>query len=172
MDVNSFWKLIDTTREMSFGNLPKQADLLVDSLILLTEDEIFSFHINLWNLMDEAYDAALWDAADIIDCGCSDDGFEDFRAWLITQGKEIYEKALINPEILVDLVEVGENTIKGNLLSVFINAYERKTGQEKIPVKYRKPPQLKGLKCPEENRKERFPKLAAKFGDCNRFDNF
>jgi len=33
--------------------------------------------------------------------GCSDDGFEYFRCWLISQGKDVFENALRNPDSLV-----------------------------------------------------------------------
>ncbi|EKC76209.1 hypothetical protein LEA_04821 [human gut metagenome] len=35
--------------------------------------------------------------------GCSDDGFIDFRAWLIAQGKEVYMNALRDPDTLADI---------------------------------------------------------------------
>src|SRR5512138_2296236 len=116
MDVETFWKLIKTTREASGSNTSKQADLVVNALVPLSLDEIFSFEAIWYELMDVAYDAALWDAAYIIGCGCGDSGFQDFRAWLIAQGKEVYEKALVDPESLVDLIDVKEDAQEGALL--------------------------------------------------------
>src|SRR5512134_2826872 len=104
MDVETFWKLIDTTREASDGDNSKHADLLVNALVPLSLEEIFAFEAIWDDLMDFAYDAALWDAAYIIGCGCGDSGFWDFRAWLIAQGKEVYEKVLTDPESLADLI--------------------------------------------------------------------
>ena len=63
------------------------------------------------DLLDKAYVATLWDAADIIGCGCSDDGFWDFRGWLIAQGQKVYENALSDPESLLDLIDVDEDMI-------------------------------------------------------------
>jgi hypothetical protein len=35
--------------------------------------------------------------------GCSDDGFEYFRAWLLAQGRDTFEKALEDPDTLAAL---------------------------------------------------------------------
>ena len=39
--------------------------------------------------------------------GCSDDGFIDFRAWLIAQGREVYLAALADPDSLTDVEAYG-----------------------------------------------------------------
>jgi hypothetical protein len=169
MNVETFWNLIDATREASDGDTSKQADLLVDELVLLSLDEIFAFETIWDHLMDFAYDAALWDAAYIIGCGCADHGFWDFRAWLIAQGKEVYEKALADPESLLDLIDVDTDAQEGALIYVVMTVYEQKMGEE-IPIRESKVSrpvaQLKGTHAGEENVNLRFPNLAAKFGNC------
>jgi uncharacterized protein DUF4240 len=165
MDVEAFWELVNSTRKASGGDKSKQADLLVEALIQQSEGDILAFESILRDLMDEAYDAALWDAAYIIGCGCSDSGFVDFRAWVIAQGKEPFKSALVDPESLVDVVEISEDAQEGYLLNVAPDAYKRRTGRE-MPRKQRKVPLLKGIFSEEENISLRFPKLAAKFGDC------
>jgi hypothetical protein len=167
MDIELFWNLIEKTFETCKGNLSQQVELLTEILAQSSVDDIADYKVIMNNLMDNAYDASLWDAAIIINCGCSDDSFLDFRAWLIAHGKEIYEKALVDPEILVDLVEIDEWASDELFLYVAEEAYERKTGQELPAHVYRKErPKLRGVSWPEEDRKKRFPKLAAKFGDC------
>ena len=170
MNIEAFWKLIDTAREMSGGNVSKQAELLVETLAQLQVIEILDFETIMFDLLDKAYEAALWDAAVIIGCGCGDSGFWDFRAWLIAQGQDVYEQALANPESLVDLIDVSENAQEGALLYVVMTAYEKKTGSEISPdtFKHREPPRLRGAHWSEETVSERFPILAAKFGDCER----
>src|SRR5512133_867378 len=126
MDIEAFWKLINTTREASGGHNSKHAELLVAALVQLSLDEIFAFEAIWDDFMDFAYDAALWDAAYIIGCGCGDDGFWDFRAWLIAQGREVYEKALADPESLINLIDVGKDAQEGALIYVVMTAYEQK----------------------------------------------
>jgi len=169
MDVEFFWKLIEKTFKISEGNLSKQVELLTELLAQNSENDIVDYKTILDNLMDEAYDAKLWDAAIVINCGCSDDSFADFRAWVIAHGKEVYEKALVDPEILVDLVEIDEWASDELFLYVAEESYERKTGQELPAHVYRtERPELRGDFWSEETRKKRFPKLAAKFGDCSK----
>ena len=169
MNIKTFWELINDTQRANDGNISKQADLLVEKLRHMSDAEILAFDKILEDLMNDAYDAALWDAAYIIGCGCSDDGFYEFRGWLIAQGKEVYEKALSDPESLVDLIEIDETAQQGHLLYVSLAAYEQKTGQE-MPPRTRKVAPLKGTLWEEEDKNARFPKLAAKFGDCDQRD--
>lgn len=45
----------------------------------------------------------LWAAGYLINDGCSDDGFEYFRAWLIAQGREVFERVVADPDALAGL---------------------------------------------------------------------
>lgn len=166
MNTEFFWNLIEKTFAASEGNLSKQVELLTELLAQSSVDDIVDYKTILNSLMDRAYDAKLWDAAIVINCGCSDDGFSDFRAWLIAHGKEVYEKALVDPEILVDLVKMDEWASDELFLYVAEESHERKTGQELPDHAYRtERPELRDAFWPEGTRNKRFPKLAAKFGD-------
>jgi hypothetical protein len=50
----------------------------------------------------------LWAAAYLIGGGCSDDGFIDFRAGLIAQGCDWYQKAAASPDSLADHPAVAD----------------------------------------------------------------
>ena len=170
MDVTEFWKIIDETRLASGGDHRKQAELLITTLTKLTEAEIIDYQEILDNLQDEAYIAELWEVAYILDMGCGDDGFMDFRAWLIGQGKDIFYKALANPESLVEFVKLGQETKSESLLYVALQAYELNTGKsgETMPSsrRFKPSPKLKGISSKDENEiLERFPKAKAKFWD-------
>jgi len=170
MEVEQFWKLVEKAHQNSQGAPHKQAELLVNELAKLSEADILSYQSILEDMVDKAYIGELWDVAFILasDWGCSDDGFEYFRAWLIGQGKNVYEKALSDPESLVDVVEFGQETQWEVLLYVAIYAYELSThkDQESMPNTRRdKPiPKLKGtiIKNVEE-KLMRFPKATTKF---------
>ncbi|OSP39974.1 hypothetical protein B7767_28795 [Streptomyces sp. 13-12-16] len=45
----------------------------------------------------------LWAAAYVINGGCSDDGFDYFRGWLIAQGRETFERVVADPDALAEL---------------------------------------------------------------------
>jgi hypothetical protein len=164
MDIAAFWELVDKTREASGDNPLEQAKLLTNALAQLPEKEILAYDVLLQRLMDEAYRADLWEAAYILGCGCSDDGFMDFRAWLIGRGKSTFEQALSDPESLAEVVEVGQETQVGVLLYVAPHAYEQKTGKEDMPPLPYERTELKGESSPDQRSiLERFPKLTAKF---------
>lgn len=163
MDISTFWKLINKTLRDSVGDSFKQSELLAEALAQLPEADILIYDVILWELMQKAYIVDLWEAAYIIGCGCGDDGFMDFRAWLIGRGKDVFEKALIDPESLLDIVETGWETQEENLLYVAPQAYEMKTGKD-IPPTLEGFTKLKGTPSRDEQALlARFPKLTEKF---------
>ena len=170
MDINEFWKLIDKTREAANGDARKQCDLLTEELAKLPEKEIISFHKIFSDLKDKAYIGNLWDAATVIMDGCGDDGFQEFREWLVGRGKEAYENAVKDPETLVDVLEASE-VVFPTLLGPAIEAYEKVTGKN-MPPNPRKWAELQGRPTLNLDNDEaellaeisaRFPRLTAKF---------
>jgi Protein of unknown function (DUF4240) len=173
MDLTGFWHLIEKTKADSKGDSDKQAELIVEQLSLMAIEEIITFEHIHNELMGRAYRRDLWNAAYIIDCGCSDDGFMDFRAWLIGQGQAIFNEALNDPESLVDVIEIGQETKVEALLYVAYHAYERK--QVNNPSISHSLPQLIEDEINTDLMQEewqksleaKYPKLHAKFGDCS-----
>ena len=166
MNIKTFWELIENAKQSSGGDPNKQAELLVEALTELSESEILAYQTIFDNLKDEAYTAELWEMAYILGGGCSDDGFMDFRAWLIGQGKNIFKATLDNPESIVDIVDVGQETKSEALLYVAQEAYELNTGKDSdtMPKRVNPSPRLKGKFSPNENSVlKRFPHAAAKF---------
>lgn len=97
MDLNEFWKIIDTVKDSAE---PEQD--IKKELGLLSPDELVSYQKHFDVLFLQAYKWDLWGAAYIINGGCSDDGFTDFRYELISKGKEMYEKTIENADNLAD----------------------------------------------------------------------
>ena len=173
VDKVAFWSLMEKTKRANTANPDEQTELLTQELVKLPEAEIIAFDEIFSELDNEAYDWNLWAAAYIINSGCSDDGFMDFRAWLIGQGKTIFEQALQDPQILVDVVEHPYLTRPLHLFAVASEAYTLKTGQEilrmvpKQPV--RRVPTGDEWEESESVLREKYPKLYEKFGDCKEF---
>ncbi|MGW1995234.1 DUF4240 domain-containing protein [Embleya sp. NPDC001921] len=101
METNEFWQVIDTVRSVGTDNQPF-AERLVDALAARTPSDVFAYERRFTELHDAAYRWDLWAAAYLIAGGCSDDSFIDFRAGLIAQGQDWYEKALANPDNLAE----------------------------------------------------------------------
>ena len=128
-----FWRLIELSRKGSEGDLYVQLDNLRDRLMKLPEEELRSFDRVFWELMDESYRADLWGAAYVIKGGCSDDGFDYFRAWLIMQGEQPFTEALRNPDGLAPRArraqEMGSEFEFEDVLSIAGAVYEAQTGR-------------------------------------------
>ena len=105
LDKEDFWGIIDAARESS-GGWQGMFDLLVEALVQLEEQDIVQFKLIFNEYSDLAYKEKLWAAAAMMHNGCSDDGFIDFRAWLVAQGKEVYLNALADPDSLADVAAV------------------------------------------------------------------
>lgn len=166
MDIDDFWSLVGQSYEAANGNLEAQVELLVEKLVNRTIEEILDYDTIFVRLLNQSNTATLWDAANIIGCGCGYDDFRDFRGWLIAHGKEVYENAISDPESLVVLVKFDERARHEEFLYVSMYAYERKTGNLPPRRKEMIDIDVKGTHWPEKE--ERFPKLAAKFGDCKK----
>jgi hypothetical protein len=63
----------------------------------LSVEEIESFDKHFVQFSRQAYTWDLWGAAFIINGGCSDDGFQYFRWWLISRGRDWFYRALREP---------------------------------------------------------------------------
>lgn len=131
MKDEQFWNLIERSREGA-EECDAQAAKLVDLLAALEADEIIAFD-RIWaRKYSAAYRWDLWAVAYIINGGCSDDAFMDFRSWLLARGQARYEAALQNPERAADGVEPDEYAECEEIGYAPSTAYERKTG-EKMP---------------------------------------
>jgi hypothetical protein len=161
VDAAKFWQLIEDSRENAGGDSNEQADELTDLLSDLPPDEIVAFDRLLQDLLAAAYRRDLWAAASIINGGCSDDGFEYFRAWLVAQGARVYHEALADPETLAERAE-PDATNAESLLYAAGDAYRVETGRD-LPARASHPSEPAGERWSEDDLEHRFPKLWAAF---------
>lgn len=105
VDPNTFWKLIADAR----AGVPDPTDCCAvvhratSLLAARPPAEIVAAQQILWDLMADSYRHPLWAAAYLINGGCSDDGFDYFRGWLLTQGAEVHRAAVADPDSLASL---------------------------------------------------------------------
>jgi hypothetical protein len=138
MDTAQFWQLIEEARGRV--NDPKDGyDVAVQASALLAQRspaEIVAAQQTLWDLMAASYLNPLWAAAYLINGGCSDDGFEYFRGWLISQGQEVFERVIADPDALAELPAVkavagdGEELECEMTLSIVWDAHLNATGNQ------------------------------------------
>ncbi len=164
MDWKPFWKIV----EESYRPDPiDHFEALKERLGQLKWFEVVEFQARF----DEAIAAAnlidLWGAAYLINGGCSDDGFRDFRVWLVARGRHAYEHALKHPDSLADILD-GDPVDGFGLDAAALRVYEEKTGMSDFydrldrEEKDSPPPPPEGTDWDfedEEEMKKRFPRL-------------
>lgn len=102
MDRDAFWALIHEIRAVAADN-DEMLEKIKARLQLLAPEEIVDFQAHYNACMKQLYTWDVWGAAYVMNGGCSDDGFEYWRAMLISLGKEAFETALSDPDTLADL---------------------------------------------------------------------
>lgn len=101
MPADQFWEIIERTAP-SGREASAQAQALQTILRELSPEQIISFEIAFRRYLNAAYTWDLWGAAFVVQGGCSDDGFEYFRRWLVSRGRDTYEAALADPDSLAE----------------------------------------------------------------------
>lgn len=161
MDIETFWKLIEKSKRGS-EDCEEQAEKLGDYLAELQADEIVSFDQHFHDRLNAAYTWGLWGVAYLANGGCSDDGFEYFRAWLITQGRKRFEAALEDPESVTRYAEPDECECE-DILYVAAEAYEKCTESAFPESVFPTPLAPAGMRWEEKDLPRLFPKAAKKF---------
>lgn len=129
INKESFWDLIHEAKNACGQDMDAMLAYLKDRLVSMGPTQAQNFHDIIHAYEDLADKFGLWDAAGIMkEYGCSDDGFIDFRAWLIAQGREVYFAALADPDSLADVVPYGDCCFE-QLSYVGDYAYEQLTGK-------------------------------------------
>ncbi len=101
IDKDGFWALLEAAKTACGQNTRASARWLESQLRAMGPEEALRFHAFEHCYNAAAYRYGLWNAASVmIEGGCTDDGFLDFRAWLIAQGKAVYMNALKGPDSL------------------------------------------------------------------------
>src|SRR5205807_9971881 len=104
----------------------------------------------------------LWGAAYLINGGCSDDGFDYFRAWLISRGRTVYEAAIKDPDSLAGLTDPERDDYEfEELWSVGLEVYKELTGEDMPPVHTRWPAKPRGRRWNFDDDEELSRKLPA-----------
>jgi hypothetical protein len=161
MDRSAFWALIEESRGQGRFCEEQVADLRA-KLQDLELAEVVSFQQHLWTLLAEAYRGDLWAVAYIVNGGCSDDGFIDFRGWLIAQGREFFEEVLRAPERVGERVQESGEASCGDMVYAAEEVYRDRTGGRDIPGPA-EPERLQGELFDEADLPRLYPELWRRF---------
>lgn len=173
MRTVDFWQLIEQAR--AGAGTPEA--VAVRAVALLAErdpEEIVGYVRHQRRVLVASRTVDLWGAAYLINGGASDDGFEYFRGWLMTQGREVFGRAVRDPDSLAELPQIraaamtGEEFACEDMLAVAWEAYRKVTASD-LPVNLDPVPpadldEFWDFDDPDEARR-RLPRLAELFGE-------
>ena len=162
MNEYRFWGIVMEARSAAKGNYRAQISNLERLLFTLEPSEIEQFDNRFMALMEVAYDYKLWGAAYVINSGCSDDCFDYFRQYLISQGRDRFYATLKDPESCSAWIKSETQEDWEGLLYVASKIYKMKTGFE-IPCSYAPEFLIKGDAFDAQTVHKAYPRLAKKF---------
>ena len=168
--LDKFWSLIERSGP---GNPDEeaQADALRVALRELPPHEIEQFALTFDGLLNASYSWKLWGAAYLIMGGASDDGFEYFRVWLISRGRDFFERAVADPDSIAVMLPSDFDGYPEFELLVYVatEVWEEKTGGSEFEAQPAMIPMREpdGEMFPEDpdGLAEQYPKLYARFGE-------
>ncbi|WP_412749028.1 DUF4240 domain-containing protein [Krasilnikovia sp. M28-CT-15] len=171
MRTDDFWAVIGRATADRPGRPAEVAERAVAELAARDPQEIVAWARHLDKVMAASATEDLWAAAYLINGGCSDDGFDHFRGWLIAHGRDAVAQAVRAPDSLAELpavraaVDTGAVFEAEEVLVVAARAYERATGTglpPSPPPGRPDPDQLWDFDNEDEMRR-RLPRLSALF---------
>jgi len=130
LDENMYWSIIEKSLQNT-NSQDEQEQFLIREISKLTPKEMIGFRLRTDKLLFDTYNSEMWCAGYIMNGGCSDDGFEDFRNWIISRGKDTYYKAKQNPDSLINATDDNaEMYFFESFWYVALEAFEQRTGED------------------------------------------
>lgn len=154
MDFNLFWELIDesSTADSNIGKV----ELLGSKLATFDPSAIKRFAVLLNDCMDQLNHWDLWAVAWISRNGCSDDDFDYFKAWIIMQGRAVFESVIASPLSVTEHVHSQQDIQCEALLHTPFSVYEEKTSRP-LRLSSRNQSKIKGKSWTEAELQDRYP---------------
>lgn len=126
VNKDTFWTLIHEAKRLCGQDQDGAFHWLEDQLLMMGPQQAQDFDHITHGYLSLADKYGLWSAASIMLDGCTDDGFMDFRSWLIYQGRETYLAALKDPDSLSGVLLYGGGSFE-SLAYIGDSAYEKLT---------------------------------------------
>lgn len=135
MNKEQFWNIVNEVHSSTDPRNQKEVlTALRDRLRNLPSEEILEWKQIFSFYQDAARRNDLWAASAAMGAHSSDDGFMDFRSWLISQGHDVYMSALKDPESLVSVNTDGQELNFEDYAYVPCKAYAERRAYEEMSV--------------------------------------
>jgi len=157
-----FWKIIEQAKSLAENDIEQRPAALQQILMGQTAEQIQRFDQIYHEKLVEAYKWELWGAAYVIQGGCSDDSFDYFRDFLISEGRQAFETALKSPDDLAR-IDLPNDVELEDFRYAIGDAYEAVADAEMpiSPVSY--PAEPAGQAWTEDQLDTLYPQLCAKY---------
>lgn len=140
MNKEEFWQTIESVnRSVPDGNHEMVAKQMCEELLHYSPQDILDWHRIFGEYEKAAYRNDLWVACTALGAHSTDDGFIDFRSWLISQGKNIYMDAMRDPDTLASNPHPGKEMNFEVFAYCALDAYCKKlniTGYDRFTKPY------------------------------------
>ena len=139
MRTDDFWAVIGRATADRPATPAEVAERAAADLATYDPEEIVAWARHLDKVMVASGTQDLWAAAYLIHGGCSEEGFDNFRGWLIAHGREAVARSVKSPDSLADIPAVraaadnGAIFEAGEVLAIAANAYQQATGSDLPP---------------------------------------
>ena len=104
MNEDQFWAIVQKAVDEAGDDEDEYLEVVMHELSKLSLKEMVGFRLRTDKILYDSYTSEMWCAGYLMNGGCSDDGFEYFRLWVISRGRKVYEAALANPDNLIDYI--------------------------------------------------------------------
>jgi hypothetical protein len=172
MRTDDFWAVIGRATADRPATPSEVAKRAVAELATRDPEDIVAWGRHFDKVMVASGTEDLWAAAYLINGGCSDEGFDAFRGWLIAHGRDAVARSVRSPDSLAEMPAVRAAAENGavfeaeEILSIAAEAYAQATGSD-LPAEERPAtrPDAGDLWDfdNEEEMQRRLPELAALF---------
>ena len=166
MDEATFWRIVEDAGAPDQCSPDEQCEAISEALADLSREDLVAFENVRHQFVGRLYTWPMLKACFIVLSYVSDDVFEDFRHWIILNGKERYLSALENPNNLVNFIKVDDplEEITGeSLMFVVENSWEGDIEEIEERVVIPKAPDIDDDWPPKSELRREFPEL---------FDNY
>jgi len=136
MRTDDFWAVIARATADRPGSPAEVAERATADLATRDPEDIVGWGRHLDKVMAASGTEDLWAAAYLINGGCSEDGFDGFRGWLIAHGRDAVARSVREPDSLAEMPAVRAAAENGavfeaeEVLSIAAQAYAQATGSD------------------------------------------
>ncbi|MDO6526752.1 DUF4240 domain-containing protein [Motilimonas sp. 1_MG-2023] len=168
MNEQEFWNIIESAGSPEIKDPEEQCEAISEALSSRSKEEVVKFHNIHRTVLNRAYTWDLIEACYIIIHYVSDDVFEDFRNWIILNGRDRFEHSLSNADYLasfINVVDPVEELTGEALLYVCEQAYDGEIEELEEQYEYPAEPDIKDDWPPVSVLKTKYPELFSKYWD-------